>query len=164
MIKKIFCIIAAVSILGATGCSLASKATESVTTAPASVRTVREAEIAKVWKVRQMEIDLETDVPIVLTLKDGETVEGYYYVTKGDNVGFKIAGVSSIYVSQPPDAKTKNITSDKFSFTANQGQGVAYTLTLSPGTDSKGNPQPTTVFLEIIYPVAASLFVPIGTK
>jgi hypothetical protein len=164
MSKKIFCIIVVLSLLGASGCELASKATESVTTAPASVRIVREAEIAKVWKVRQMEIDLETDVPIVLTLNDGETVEGYYYIVKGDNVGFRIAGVSSIYISQPPDAETKNITSDRFSFTASQGQGLAYTMTFSPGTDSKGNPQPTTVFLEIIYPVEASLFVPIGTK
>ena len=164
MIKKIFCIIAAVSILGVTGCELVSKATEPVTTVPASVRTIREAEIAKAWNVRQMEIDLENDVSIALTLKDGEKVDGFYYVVKGDSVGFSIAGVSQIYVSQPPDAETKKITSDRFSFTANQGQGVAYTLTFSPGTDSEGNPKPTTVFLDIIYPTGATLFVPIGTK
>jgi len=165
MIKKILCVIAAISILGTSGCELISKATETTTTTtPASVRTIRETEIGEVWKVRQMEIDLETDVPIVLTLKDGDKVEGYFYLVKGDNINFSVAGISPIYTSQPTGAGTKDITSDRFAFTANQGQGVAYTLTLSPSANTSGKNSETTVFLEIIYPVTGSLFVPIGTK
>lgn len=160
MFKKIFCVIAAVSILGLTGCSLVSKATETTTAAPASLTKIREAEIAKVWKMRQMEIDLKTDVSIVLTLKDGDRVDGYFYLVKGDSVGFKISGTSPIYVSQPPDSTTTSITSDRFSFIANQGQGTAYTLTFSPG----GKNTEMTVFLEVIYPITGSLFVPFGTK
>jgi hypothetical protein len=166
MIRKILCIIAAISLLGASGCELVSKATEAITTTPASVRTIREAEIAKLWKVRQMEIDLATGVAIVLTLKDGDKVEGYYYLVKGDNINFSIAGISPIYASQPAGTGTKNITSDRFSFTANQGQGVAYTMTLTAAASANatGKNSETTVFLEIIYPVTGSLFVPIGTK
>ena len=165
MIKKIICVIAVISILGISGCDLVSKATETTTT-PASVRIIREAEIGTLWKVRQMEIDLETETSIVLTLKDGDKVDGYFYLMKGDNIDFSIAGISPIYTSQPTGTATRNITSDRFAFTANQGQGVAYTLTLSPGTDDEtdGKNTEATVFLEIIYPVTGSLFVPIGTK
>jgi hypothetical protein len=164
MIKKLLYVIAAVSLLSVTGCSLASKMTETSTTPPASVRNIREAEIAKVWKIRQMEIDLESDVSMVLTLKNGDNVEGYFYLLKGENINFSIAGTSPIYASRPPDATTNRTTSDRFSFTANQGQGVAYTLTLSPVAAANGKISETTVFLELIYPVSGSLFVPIGTK
>jgi hypothetical protein len=160
MLKKILCVIAAVAILGLTGCDLVSKATETTTTVPASVTKIREAEIGKVWKLRQMEIDLKTAVSIVLTLKDGDKVDGYFYLVKGDSVGFKITGTSLIYVSQPPDATTTAITSDRFSFTAAQGQGTAYTLTFSPAGKDAG----MTLFLELVYPTTGSLFVPFGTK
>ncbi len=167
MIKKILCVITAISILGISGCELYSKATEtSPTTTPASVRIIREAEINNIWNVIQMEIDLETPASIVLTLKDGDKVDGYFYLMKGDNINFSIAGVSPIYTSQSSDPDTKNITSDRFSFTANQGQGVAYTLILSPGTsdETNGKNSDVTVFLEITYPITGSLFVPLGTK
>lgn len=164
MIKKLLYVIAAISLLFTTGCTLIEKATETSTTPPASVRNIREAEIAKVWKIRQMEVNLESDVSMVLTLKNGDKVEGYFYLLKGDNINFSIAGTSPIYTSRPPDATTTRVTSDRFSFTANQGQGVAYTLTLSPVASTNGKNSETTVFLELIYPVTGSLFVPIGTK
>jgi hypothetical protein len=162
MFRKIVCLLLAVSILAVTGCSLVSKATETTTTAPASVKAVREAIISKVWKMKQMEINLDKEVSIMLELKDGDRVDGYYYLTKGDGINFNIAGVSTIYTSQPPDATTTLITSDRFSFIASQGQGVTYKLTLSVGTGSKTSE--AAVFLELVYPVTGSLYVPIGTK
>jgi len=164
MFRKILCLILAISLIGVTGCSLVSKATQTTTAAPASVRAVREAVISKVWKMKQMEIDLQKEVSIMLELKDGDKVEGYFYLLKGDNMNFSIAGISPMYASKPPDATTTRVTSDRFSFTASQAQGVTYKLTLNAGTGTDGKSSETTVFLELIYPVTGSLYVPIGTK
>lgn len=163
MLKKILCLILALSLIGAMGCSLVSKAQQTTTTAPASISGVREAKISKTWMMKQMQIDLDNQANIVLTLKDGDKVDGFFYLVKGDNVGFSVSGVSTIYTSKPTDTETLRITSDRFSFTASQAQGIAYTLNLTAGAGSNGNGG-TTVFLEIIYPATGSLWVPFGTK
>jgi hypothetical protein len=165
MLKKILCVITAVALLGLTGCELISKATETTTTtAPASVRIVREAKIGHTLLMKQMEINLETEVKIILSLKDGDSMEGYFYLLKGDKVGVTISGISTLYSFTTVESGDTTVTSDMFSFTANQGQGVAYTMTLTAGTDTEGKKKEATVFLEIIYPATGSLFVPIGTK
>lgn len=164
MTKKILCIIAVIAILGISGCDLYSKATETTTTTPATVEIIREAKIGQSWIMKQMEIDLETAVPIVLTLQDGDNVQGYFYTLKGDGIDFSIAGTSPIYTSPATDTKTGLTTSDRFSFVADQGEGVAYKLTLDAGTDADENSNKAKVFLEIIYPATGSLLVPIGTK
>jgi hypothetical protein len=162
MLKRILCLIIALSLVGAAGCSLVSKATETTTTTPATVRTVRDAKIGKTLLVKHLEIDLEKEVTIVLTLKDGDKVEGFFYLLKGDNVGVTISGNSPIYTFKSTDTESPHITSDKYSFTASQAQGIAYTLTLSANPGAKNSE--TAVFLEVIYPVTGSLYVPIGTK
>lgn len=163
MIKKVICIIAAISLLGTFGCEMLST-TETSTTTPASVRTIREANIGKTLVMKQLEIDLKTEVQIILRLKDGDKVEGYFYLLKGDYLGVTISGISPIYTFKTIASESPPINSDKYSFTANQGQGVAYTLTLNAGAGADEKQGETTVFLEIIYPVTGSLFVPIGTK
>jgi hypothetical protein len=161
MLRKILCLILAISLISVTGCSLVSKAQDTSTTTPASVSAVREAKIGKTWLMKQMEIDLDNEASIQLTLKDGDSVEGYFYLEKGDNVGFNISGSSPIYTSKSTDTETLRITSDRFSFTASQAQGIAYTLTFNGGSNVKTG---TTVFIEIIYPVTGLLYVPFGTK
>ena len=126
MIKKVFCIAVILSLLGVAGCSALSK-TET-TTQPSSVRLVRETQIAGQWTMKQLEINLETEIPIMLTLNSGHKAEGYFYVIKGNSVKFKITGNSLIYESKPQTAKDTEITSDRFSFTASQSQGSGYTL------------------------------------
>jgi hypothetical protein len=162
MFRKILCAVLALALISISGCSLASKAQNTSTTAPASVRTIREAKISKTWMMKQMEIDLAGEFPIVLTLKDGDKVEGFFYLVKGDNVSFTISGVSTIYTSKSADSETMRISSDRFSFTASQAQANHYTLTLNAGAAANGKSD-TTVFLEIIYPVTGSVLVPIGT-
>lgn len=163
MFRKILCLIVALSLIGAAGCSLGSKPNATSTTPAASVNTVREAVISKVWTMKQMQIDLASDVSLVLKLKDGDEVDGYFYVVKGDSTGFNISGSSQIYASKSTDSETTRVTSDRFSFIASQAQGVAYTLTLTPGSSASGKSS-VTVFLELIYPVTGSLFVQYGTK
>jgi hypothetical protein len=164
MVKKILCMLIALSLLGITGCDLVSKAQSTVTTVPASVKAVREAKIGQTLIMKQMEIDLASEVSIVVTLSEGNAVEGYFYLTKGNNISFSITGNSLVYASQPTDSATGVVTSDKFSFVATQAQGAYYTLALKPAKDASGKSSATTVFLEIIYPATGSLFVPLGTK
>jgi hypothetical protein len=162
MFKKLICVIAMISLIGTAGCSILSK-TET-TTAPSSVRLIREAQIASQWMMKQLEIDMESETPIMLTLKGGDKVEGYFYVTKGGGVKFKISGNSVIYESRLQTVKDKEITSDRFSFTASQSQGSGYTLLISTDNQTGKPKTDTTVFLELIYPVDSIIFVPIGTK
>jgi hypothetical protein len=162
MIKKVIFILVILSLVGILGCSITSRTTAPAS--PASVKTIREAGIGSEWAMKQLEINLESELSIVLKLTEGDKVDGYYYLEKGSNIGFKITGNSLVYESKTQGAKDQSITSDRFSFVASQEQGIAYTLTLSTSNDAGKEKAGTTVFLEIIYPASASVFVPIGTK
>lgn len=162
MIKKLFFIVVMISLIGTAGCSVLSK--KETTTPPASVRPVRESQIASQWMMKQLEVNLETEIPIMLTLKNGDKAEGYFYVVKGSGIKFKISGNSLIYESKPQTDKDKEITSDRFSFTASQSQGSGYTLLLSTNNQTGKQKTESTVFLELIYPIDGSIFVPFGTK
>jgi hypothetical protein len=161
MFKKIIGILVVLSLIGIVGCSSGSKT--STSTQPATVRTIREAEIASKWTMKQMEINSSAEITLVLTLANGDKVDGFYYLEKGTETAFQVSGNSLIYESKAADVKT-GITSDRFSFTASQAQGIAYTLTLNAGVDATKEKNNTTIFLEIIYPASGSLYVPIGTK
>ncbi|OGO32235.1 MAG: hypothetical protein A2Z29_00400 [Chloroflexi bacterium RBG_16_56_11] len=161
MFKKLLIVIAVIVLAGTWGCS--SKSTTDKTT-PATVKIVREARVGSLWEMKQVEISLEREFTLDIKLADGGKLDGYFYVEKGTDVDFQISGNSVIYQSAPPDEKTDTITSDRFSFTANQAQGLAYYLTFKAAPVPGGEETRQTIFMEIIYPVAGSVFVPIGTK
>jgi hypothetical protein len=122
MLKKVICCLAAlIVLLGVSGCEFASRVQET-STAPASVRKLRDTELAKAWKMRQMEIDLEESATIMLTLKEGDKVDGLFYLVQGGDVDFSIAGTSTFYIAEPPDVTTASVTSDRFSFIATRGR------------------------------------------
>lgn len=159
MFKKIFCVILGLSLIGVAGCSLASKASQTTsTTASASVEKVRETTISNTWAMKQLQINLTKELSIELKLKDGDRVDGYFYVIKGDITSFNIYGNTLIYTSTVTDTETKRITSDRISFYASAAQGVSYTLTFNTAASA------TTIFLELIYPSTDSLYLPYGTK
>ncbi len=161
MIKKVICVLVMLSLISVLGCSLTSKAT--TTAAPASVKTVREAEISSQWTMKQLEINLDSPLTIWLILANGDKVDGYYYLENGDSISFKINGNSLVYESKQPTEKSATLTSDRFSFTASSSEGIAYGLSFN-AEDVKTQTKGTTVFLEIIYPVTGSLNFPLGTK
>jgi hypothetical protein len=159
MLKKvIFGVILLVLAVSAFGCPSAKTTT---TTPPANVRTIGETTISQEWAMKQIEITLEGETKIVLTLTVGDEVDGYFYLTSGQNISFSISGTSLIYESKAPGTGEKNVSSDRFSFTASQAQGLAYTLKLKPGSQDTGS---TTVIIELIYPVSGEILIPIGTK
>jgi hypothetical protein len=161
MLKKtIAVIITALLIAGIAGCS-----GQTSTTSSSSVKPVREASVASGWVVKQMELTVGAELSLVITpLNNGEEVDGYFYIEKGTDIGFQISGNSLMYQSKPTDAKTGVVTSDRFSFTATQAQGIAYTLTFKSTAASAEKVTKQTVFMEIIYPSTSTVFQPAGTK
>jgi hypothetical protein len=157
MLKKaLVAVLILFALVGLAGCPSAN--TE---TAPANVNTIRETNISPDWAIKQMEITLEAETSILLTLASGDKVDGFFYLISGDNISFSISGNSLIYESKVAGTNSKSVSSDRFSFTASQAQGLSYRLKLTPGSDELAN---ATVFLELIYPVSGEIFIPIGTQ
>ncbi len=161
MLKKLIGILLIVSLIGIIGCSSVPK---SITpTSAASVKTIRESEISSKWTVKQLEVNLESSLTMWLILAEGDKVDGYYYLENGDSISFNITGKSLVYESPQPVEKSATLTSDRFSFTAGNSQGIAYGLTFSV-EDVARQPKGTKIFMELIYPVTGTLNFPDGTK
>ena len=96
---------------------------------------------------------------ILLRLDYRDKVDGYFYVEKGSGINFEITGNSLIYKAANEDEDSSEVTSDRFSFNASQEQGNTYTLTFRNPDD--GGQMKVTIFLEVIYPIDSSLFMPI---
>lgn len=156
MLKKVLIIAVLLSVAGLIGCTSTNGGTAKL---PASVNVVREAHITSGWSVMQMEINLESETHIILTLAAGDKVDGYFYCVSGDNVTFSISGNSPIYTSTG-----QSVNSDRFSFAASQAQGIAYILKLTPVKKNGDEKAAATVFFDIIYPAAGEISMPIGTK
>ena len=131
------------------GCTSSNNST---TKPPASIEYIREAKIATVWQMKQIQLNFTNETSITIELAAGDKVDGYFYVVNGGSISFTISGISQLYVS-PSGAN-----SDRFSFTASQDQGIDYKLKFTVGSGD------VTVFLELIYPATGQVLVPIGTK
>jgi len=156
MIKKSLIAAVLLSLVGVLGCTSAA-----TTKTPASVKSIREAEIATAWTMQQMEISVKSEVTIILNLANGDKVDGYFYIESGTSINFTITGNSLIYQSPVTAQGTQ---SDRFSFTAGLAQGVAYTLRFTPMANGTQQPADSTIFLELIYPATGEIYVPFGTK
>jgi hypothetical protein len=163
MLKRLCVILPIVMLLAASGCSTSNSNVTTTSTQPAGIKEVRQAQIAQIWEMKQLEINLESSTSILLKLAEGSEVSGYFYLTGGNNIDFRISGKSLIYKSTPV-AVSGNITSDRFSFKASNEQGLAYTLELVPVEKGNGKKITPSVFLEIIYPASGEIFVPMETK
>jgi hypothetical protein len=163
MFKRLCVGLVLIMVLVASGCSSNKGNVTSTPTQPAGIKEVRQAEIAPSWKMKQLEINLESSTSILLKLKQGSEVSGYFYLTRGNNIDFRISGESVIYQSQPASV-SGNITSDRFSFKFSNEQGITYTLELIPDEKGEGKKIIPNVFLELIYPASGEIFVPMETK
>jgi len=162
MIKRIGIILSLLIIITVAGCSSSSG---NVTPIPAAnINQIRQAQVAKVWTVRQVEINLESTTSILLKLTTGDSVDGYFYLEKGNDIDFQISGESQIYKSTSATAGSANITSDRFSFKASDDQGIAYTLKFSPVKTTDAKKVNPVIFLELIYPATGEIFTPMDTK
>ncbi len=162
MIRRILTVIMVLSLVFVVGCSELN-----LTQRPSgpSHEIVRKATLGSKWQMYQIRIDEAAgeELTILLKLVDGDKVDGYFYLEKGNNVDFQITANSLIYKSQPQDV-TKGISSDRFAFTASTTQGISYTLTFRNTASADEKQAKTTIFLEVIYPATASIFTPLDKK
>ena len=161
MTKYILAVVIVLSLLLVLGCSEISERTG--TSSRASFEILREAELGSEWKMNQMRIELGAgdEFLILLKLADGDKADGYFYLEEGDDVDFLIEGTSLIYQSIPSDMATTKVSSDRFSFVADQDQGNPYTLTFRNPADNSQEKSLLVAFLEIIYPATGSMFLPL---
>jgi hypothetical protein len=92
-------------------------------------------------------------VAILLKLADGDKVDGFFYLEKGDTVDFRITGKTQIFRSNE---------ADRFSFTASQSQGDTYNLLFRNTADEDETQKSITVSLEVIYPLKGEIYVPVA--
>jgi hypothetical protein len=122
----------------------------------------RSATLESKWAVNQIELEVGADqkIEILLRLSEQDRVDGYFYIEDGGITDFEITGNSLVYSAREQGALTpEGISSARFSFAATQSQGNTYTLTFTNrGEDQKKQ----TVFLELIYPLDGSLFIPVA--
>ncbi len=126
-------------------------------------KVARSATLESKWAVNQIELQVAADqkIEILLRLAEQDKVDGYFYIEDGGITDFEISGNSPIYSAREHGALTpEGINSARFSFVATQSQGNTYTLTFSNSGEDK---KKQTVFLELIYPVDGSLFIPVAT-
>ena len=165
MIKSIITAVTVLSLLLVAGCSDFAGLTQDLTeeSSPPAFEIIREAQIAPEWEMNQIRIVLGAgdEFSTLLQLADGDRVDGYFYLEQSNNVSFEIQGTSLIYQSGAGTNQNEDgISSDRFSFIANQPQGTTYTLTFrNPATESE--PTVVTVFMEIIYPASGAMFFPV---
>ena len=134
------------------------------TTGPAAKpkqEILRKSVIGTDWQMYQLRITLPsgTGFPVLLKLADGDRTDGYFYLEKGSNVDFSVTADSQIYRSTKQ--ASGKINSDRFSFTASKALGSTYILQLTNSTLNSTEPQ--VVFMEVIYPVKGSVYVPLET-
>ncbi len=155
--KRIFVIGAALLLsVTAFGCEQISGITGNSGQNPsADFKIVKAVELGVDWEMKQMSFAVGPgkSLDILLKLGDGDDVDGYFYLEKGDAVNFAVTGKTVLLESE--DA-------DRFSFTARQPEGDTYTLTFRNPADEEDTGKTASVFLEIIYPQSGSVFIPAG--
>jgi hypothetical protein len=156
MMKKIIIAILILSLVAIPGCEEISRLTQEATptSSPTNLKILKSEELGSEWEMKQMrfDVDAEDEVAILLKLSNGDKVDGFFYLEKGEDIDFRITGKGLLYQSA---------VQDRFSFAANQTQGDTYTLTFHNPADDDDQPAKVTVFLEVIYPVDGSIYIPV---
>jgi len=156
MMKRIIIAIMILSLLFILGCEEISRLTQGTTepSSPTNLKIIKAVELGSAWEMKQIKFDVGAgdEVAILLKLSDGDKMDGYFYLEKGEDIDFRITGKTLLFRSE---------VQNRFSFVANQDQGDTYTLTFHNTADDDDRQATITVFLEVIYPVGSSVYVPV---
>jgi len=158
-VKRIISIIMIAVLLVIPGCTEISGLLDTSTMTTPGPDIIRRAEIGTDLQMDQVRVAIAAndESAVLLRLNNGDSVDGYFYLEKGEDIEVHIEAESRIYeFSSLAPGETAGITSDRFFFIAKQGQAAVYTFTFSNPTDTE-----EIVFLEILYPRHGSLFFPV---
>lgn len=157
MRKKVIVAIFLLSLLiPFSGCEEISELTQGVSTSTsqANLKIEKSVELGSAWQMKQISfrVGAGEEVAILLKLSDGDKVDGFFYLERGDTCDFRITGKTQLYRS---DSATR------FSFTAGQAQSDTYNLLFRNTAEEDESQKSITVFLEVIYPLSGEIYVPV---
>jgi len=157
MLKKvIIAIILSMLLLPLLGCEEISELTQDATTSSsqANLKIEKSVELGDTWQMKQLSfrVNAGQEVAILLKLSDGDKVDGFFYLEKGDTVDFRITAKTQLYRSD---------AANRFSFTASQARGDTYTLLFRNTAEEDEGQKSITIFLEVIYPLKGEIYVPV---
>lgn len=164
MARKIVIGLVVLVLFSVTGCEELSGLTQDMPqSSSADLKIEKAVELGSDWKMKQMSFRVAAgdETAILMKLSPGEEVDGYFYLEQGGDVRLSITGKQTVYRSPLPAGDADNPASDRFSFVASEAEGDTYTLTFRNPAEDKDNSAGATVYLEVIYPVSASLYVPV---
>jgi hypothetical protein len=168
MVGKIVLVLMVLSLLSVTGCDELSSLTQGTTpSSSADLKIIKAVELGEGWEMKQISFKVAAgdEVAILMKLSDEDEVDGYYYLEKGGDIDFIITAKEPVYQSPVrPGKDGEKPDSDRFSFVASEAEGHTYTLTFRNPADDEGSSADATIYLEVIYPVSASLYVPVADK
>jgi len=155
--KVVIAVILFTLLLPFSGCKEISELTQEVSTSSsqANLDIVKSVELGSSWQMKQISfrVGAAQEVAILLKLADGDKVDGFFYLEKGDTADFRITGKSQLFRSNE---------ANRFSFTASQAQGDTYTLLFRNTAEEDESKKSITVFLEVIYPLKGEIYVPVA--
>ena len=168
MARKIVIALMVLALLSTTGCDELSSLTQGTTQpSSANLKILKAVELGSEWEMKQMSLRVAAggEVAILMKLSEGNEVDGYYYLEKGSDIDFIITAKELVYRSPVrPNEDDEKPDSDRFSFVASEADGDTYTLTFRNPADDEESSADASVYLEVIYPVSASLYMPVADK
>ncbi len=168
MAGKIVLVLMVLSLLSVTGCDELSILTQGTTpSSSADLKIIKAVELGEGWEMKQLSFKVAAgdEMAILMKLSDENEVDGYYYLEKGGDIDFIITAKELVYRSPVrPNEDDEKPDSDRFSFVASEADGDTYTLTFRNPADDEESSADASVYLEVIYPVSASLYMPVADK
>lgn len=154
--KIITAIIFLTLLLPLLGCAEISELTQGSATSSSqtNIEIEKSVELGSTWQMKQIsfKVGAGQEVAILLKLADGDKVDGFFYLEKGDTIDFRITGKTQLY---------RSAEATRFSFTAGQAQSDTYNLLFRNTAGEDESQKSITVFLEVIYPLKGELYIPV---
>jgi hypothetical protein len=154
--KAVSAVILLALLLPFSACEEISEITSGASTSSqGNLKIVKSVALGSTWQMKQIsfKVNAGEEVAILLKLSDGDKVDGFFYLEKGETVDFRATGKSQLF---------RSTEANRFSFTASQANGDTYTLLFRNTAEEDEGQKSINVFLEVIYPLKGEIYVPVA--